>query len=639
MLNFVVDSGPPAGGFFVTCGLCAGTERGDFDMATNIVPRLEHRDAAPQMLPLDTLHPHPKNPRIVLRQEIIDRLAAQMAENGFRSAHAVLVRPLDDGYQIIAGHHRVAAARQAGLSEVPAWVESLTDDEAYLQLVLSNEQSDLSPLEIGMHALHYVAPDDKRGRGKEGGLGAYARTIQRDPSYITRVRQAAEVFEALGESLAIWQDFLDKARHLAAIHRAPASVWLDLVNALVEFGWSVQETETASKRVADLAAAVPSWYPFDGLTVAVRDASRSGAMERVLRSMAELADDLPESITLYDYAPTDETDQRDGREYRRWDAVPAEFAPRQIFQDAVLSQPELPSADALRRTQKDILERIHTQSDNAPRYLPTRTDAEESEAQARQQQLEQMQIREAYMPKVIQSTWESQLPTLRSGTFDLVAIDPPYGMNKAEWDPTLDPLPYGEWAEPWLRESFRLLKDTGNLFVFGREPQIAAAMLMAIKQGFRFRSYIMWETVQGAKGGMFQGQAEHIIWLSKTQTPYTDPDAVKVERSEENVRAFRGQEYHYTSIGPIWRIPAISSAGTERVGHPTQKPIAVMTRIITSACPLDGQVLDFFGGSGTTGIAAMQSRRHAVLIEQSPEYVDIIHRRVETAEVGGDDAP
>lgn len=606
-------------------------------MATNMVPRLEHGGATPQMLPVEMLHPHPQNPRIVLRQEIIDRLAAQMGENGFGAEHAILARLLGDGYQIIAGHHRVAAAQKAGLKEVPAWVKDLTDDEAYLQLVLSNEQSDLSPLEIGLHAFHYVELAGP-GRGKEGGLREYARQIGRSQPYISQIRQAAEVFAMVTENDNSSYHFLDKAKHLAAIHRAPASVWPDLVNALVEFGWSVQETETASKRVADLAAAVPPWYPFDGLTVAVRDASRSGAMERVLRNMAELAEDLPESIILYDYAPTDETDQRDGREYRRWDAVPVDFAPRQTYKDALLSQPGLPSIDALRRVHKDIRERIHTQSDNAPRYLPARTDAEESEAQARQQQLEQMQIREAYMPKVIQGAWESQLPTLRAGTFDLVAVDPPYGMDKAEWDPTLDPTSYAEWTQPWLKESLRLLKDSGNLFVFGREPQIAAAMLMAIHQGFHFRSHIVWETVQGAKGGMFQGQVEHIIWLSKTETPYTDPDAIKVERSEENVRAFRGQEYHYTSIGPIWRIPAISSAGAERVGHPTQKPIAVMTRIITSACPLDGQVLDFFGGSGTTGIAAMQSRRHAVLIEQSPEYVDIIHRRIETAEVGGEDA-
>ncbi len=200
-------------------------------MATNIIPRLEHGDVAPQMLPLDTLHPHPQNPRIVLRQEIIDRLAEQMAENGFGAEHAILARPLDDGYQIIAGHHRVAAARQAGLEEVPVWIKDLTDDEAYLQLVLSNEQSDLSPLEIGLHALHYVALGE-RGRGKEGGLGAYARMVGRSQPYISQVRQAAEVFSTIQENHCSSNDFLDKARHLAAIHRAPASVWLDLVNAL-----------------------------------------------------------------------------------------------------------------------------------------------------------------------------------------------------------------------------------------------------------------------------------------------------------------------------------------------------------------------------------------------------------------------
>ena len=56
-------------------------------------------------------------------------------------------------YQIISGHNRTTAARRAGLQQIPAWVREMDDDTAFMQLVLSNAQGELSPLERGMHAL------------------------------------------------------------------------------------------------------------------------------------------------------------------------------------------------------------------------------------------------------------------------------------------------------------------------------------------------------------------------------------------------------------------------------------------------------------------------------------------------------
>jgi hypothetical protein len=72
------------------------------------------------------LQPHPHNPRIEPRQEIVDQLAAQMA-NGFDPSHALIVRVVEGGYQIISGHHRWLAAQKAGLPEVPCWVRDLSD--------------------------------------------------------------------------------------------------------------------------------------------------------------------------------------------------------------------------------------------------------------------------------------------------------------------------------------------------------------------------------------------------------------------------------------------------------------------------------------------------------------------------------
>ena len=78
----------------------------------------------------------------------------------------------------------------------------------------------LSPLEIGMHALHYVAKA-KGGRGKKGGLSGYAKHLGKDLAAISRNREAARV----AETLDLCQGLLDKAAHLSAIHKLPGACW------------------------------------------------------------------------------------------------------------------------------------------------------------------------------------------------------------------------------------------------------------------------------------------------------------------------------------------------------------------------------------------------------------------------------
>src|SRR2546427_759057 len=77
-------------------------------------------------------------------------------DNEYPQKHALHVRPHGDGYQVLAGHQRCEAAKRKGLQKVWCWVEEMDDDEARMQLVLSNSQGELSPLEYGLHALKAV---------------------------------------------------------------------------------------------------------------------------------------------------------------------------------------------------------------------------------------------------------------------------------------------------------------------------------------------------------------------------------------------------------------------------------------------------------------------------------------------------
>lgn len=217
-----------------------------------------------QTIPLDQLQPHPDNPRLQLREDVLERLTTEIARTGFGAEHALLVRPiyvpkLDEPayFQLVSGHHRAEAARRAGLSEVPAWVREMDDDEAFMQLVLSNTQGELSPLEIGMHALTFESAQGKAG----GGLQAYADRIGADRSRISQLRSAAKVVASLPREMS--NEVRDKPYHLYEISKAPSEVWKSLVAQLLKKGWSVADTKGTVEKVRkfDIPAEHSEWLP------------------------------------------------------------------------------------------------------------------------------------------------------------------------------------------------------------------------------------------------------------------------------------------------------------------------------------------------------------------------------------------
>src|SRR3712207_1648174 len=131
-----------------------------------------------RQIDINQIDPHPENPRLVKREDVIEQIAANINGSGFDPAHAVLIRPLDGRFQVISGHNRLEAAKRAGVSTIPAWVREMDDQAAYLELVRSNAQSELTPLERGLHALGATE------KGKHGlSVNAYATALgQPEPS-------------------------------------------------------------------------------------------------------------------------------------------------------------------------------------------------------------------------------------------------------------------------------------------------------------------------------------------------------------------------------------------------------------------------------------------------------------------------
>jgi len=207
-----------------------------------------------QKIPLSVLHAHPQNPRLVPREDVIEQIAAHIVGSGsFDEAHALIVRPIKSGFQIISGHNRKLAAERAGLGEVPCWVREMDDATAYMELVRANAQGELSALERGIHALN-----------SKMGVREYAASIGTSPTSVTFQRHAAEVFTHVNND----GDFTEKTRQLHEIHAAPSWLWPALVQRMTQDGMTVDATRKMVAGIKD-APNPPQWADASSIAYAV----------------------------------------------------------------------------------------------------------------------------------------------------------------------------------------------------------------------------------------------------------------------------------------------------------------------------------------------------------------------------------
>ena len=190
-------------------------------------------------LPIEAIKPHPKNPRLAMREDVIEGILAGI-DTGFHPSHALQVWANGNDYLVLSGHHRLEAAKRKGLAELPCWVRSdLNEEQAYMLLATDNNQGELSPLEIGIHALNYI-PNASGGRGQKGGLSEYARLVGKKHNTISEYKNAASVVSNVSLERQV---LLDKAKHLSHVHSLPESIWQEAVELMIKKEWSAAETQ------------------------------------------------------------------------------------------------------------------------------------------------------------------------------------------------------------------------------------------------------------------------------------------------------------------------------------------------------------------------------------------------------------
>jgi len=187
------------------------------------------------------------------------------------------------------------------------------------------------------------------------------------------------------------------------------------------------------------------------------------------------------------------------------------------------------------------------------------------------------------------------------------------------------------FLQPRLEEAKRLLTPTGSLYfhIDYREVHYSKILLDQIFGRECFLNEIIWAYDYGARTKKkWPPKHDNILWYAKDprnylfnydeleRIPYMAPGLVGPEK------AARGKTPTDT-----WWMTIVSPTGKEKTGYPTQKPLGLLKRIIQASSRPSDTVLDFFAGSGTTGVAAHQLGRQFILMDNNPEAIEVMKRR------------
>lgn len=186
-------------------------------------------------------------------------------------------------------------------------------------------------------------------------------------------------------------------------------------------------------------------------------------------------------------------------------------------------------------------------------------------------------------------------------------------------------LAYNLFMIERLLEMKRLLKPTGSIALHC--DQASSSSLKVIMDSLfgeqNYLNTIVWcYGLGGSSPRRYPRKHDDIHWFSKEENRQYFAAPVEPARS----RRMMGKS---KKIPDFWYIPSINNMAHERTGYPTQKPLALLERIVVSSCPPGGKVLDPFCGSGTTLVAAARNSRNWVGVDIAPEAIETTIRRLE----------
>lgn len=255
-----------------------------------------------------------------------------------------------------------------------------------------------------------------------------------------------------------------------------------------------------------------------------------------------------------------------------------------------------------------------------------------------------------------------RLRRLRSASVRLIYIDPPFNTQKVQrrnriaitksedgkregFGPgrysvvRLRSPEYGDqfddflaYLRPRLEEAYRLLTDDGSLFLHidYREVHYVKVMLDEIFGRASFLNELIWAYDYGGRPrNRWPAKHDNILWYAKNPDDYIfhydaiDRIPYMAPRLVGPAKAVRGKV-----PTDVWWMTIVPTNSKEKTGYPTQKPLKLLNRIVQVHSDAGDTVLDFFAGSGTTGVAAVRAGRRYILMDNNPAALEIMRERL-----------
>lgn len=191
------------------------------------------------------------------------------------------------------------------------------------------------------------------------------------------------------------------------------------------------------------------------------------------------------------------------------------------------------------------------------------------------------------------------------------------------------------FLQPRIEEAYRILKNNGSFYfhIDYREVHYCKVLIDEIFGRDSFLNEIIWAYDYGARTTKkWPPKHDNILFYAKDpnhytfntddmdRIPYMAPGLVGKEKSE------RGKLPTDT-----WWHTIVPTNSKEKTGYPTQKPLGILRRIIRASSNPGDTVLDFFAGSGTTGVACAELGRNCILMDNNPEAIQVMKERLKTA--------
>lgn len=231
---------------------------------------------------------------------------------------------------------------------------------------------------------------------------------------------------------------------------------------------------------------------------------------------------------------------------------------------------------------------------------------------------------------------------LEPGSVDMIFADPPYNLQlngnlqrpddsevdgvHDEWDKFDTLEAYDQFTHKWLSAARDLLSDDGTIWVIGSYHNIFRVGKIMQDLGFWILNDVVWRKTNpmpNFRGTRFTNAHETMIWASKSEKS-------KYKFNYQSLKAFNDD----IQMRSDWELPICT--GNERLKdengkkiHSTQKPEALLYRVLLAASDTGDTILDPFFGSGTTGAVAKKMGRNFVGIEQDPYYIKAAQKRVD----------